>query len=216
MHTANGSTHGSTGIDLQTLTPGFADIVHDSQGVFRALLEALSRPGKVISIGDVVAETRMNTQGAITAPLSAFAALLTLADFSTPVYLQNEDASLSDAIRFHTGARLTRELSGASFAYLHDATAMPPLDAFPLGEAETPEGAATLFIRVESLTRGVPTVWRGPGILDAQEVSIAGLPDRFWKQRAALASLFPRGIDCYFVAGDELIGLPRTTQVEAH
>ena len=29
------------GIDLATLTPGFNDTVHDSQGVFRALLDAL-------------------------------------------------------------------------------------------------------------------------------------------------------------------------------
>jgi alpha-D-ribose 1-methylphosphonate 5-triphosphate synthase subunit PhnH len=212
MHTANGSSALPAGIDLQTLTLGFADTVHDSQRVFRALLDALSRPGTVVSIDAVLSESRRMPS----APLAAFAALLALADFSTPVFLQHEDAALSDAIRFHTGAPLTLDAGIASFAYLHDAATLPPLDTFSLGEAETPEAAATLFIRVESLTRGVPTVWRGPGIADAREVSIAGLPDSFWKQRAALASQFPRGIDCYFVAGGELIGLPRTTQVEAH
>ena len=212
MSLAKDSGGQPAGIDMQALPLGLADTVHDSQGVFRALLEALSRPGKLILISDVLSEAR----SVQSAPLAAFAALLAIADFSTPVFLQRHDAALSDAVRFHTGAPLTTNAASASFAYLHDAASMPPLDSFSLGEAETPEGAATLFIRVESLTRGVPTVWRGPGIQDAREVSIAGLPDGFWTQRAALASQFPRGIDCYFVTGGELIGLPRTTQVEAN
>ncbi len=41
-------------IDLATLTPSFNDTVHDSQGVFRALLNAFSRPGKIVSIDAVL------------------------------------------------------------------------------------------------------------------------------------------------------------------
>jgi alpha-D-ribose 1-methylphosphonate 5-triphosphate synthase subunit PhnH len=202
----------TTGIDLATLTPGFIDTVHDSQGVFRALLDALSRPGKIVSIDAMLPrlEQRENTQ----VPPAAYAALLALADYSTPVLLQHEHCALSDALRFHTGAPVTADCAQAVFAYLHDAGSMPPLDAFSMGEPETPESAAMLFIRVDSLVDGEPMTWRGPGIRETQAVHIGGLPASFWHERALLASEFPCGIDCYFVQGGSVIGLPRTTRVE--
>src|SRR5476649_1652777 len=200
-----------TSIDLATLTPGFADTVHDSQGVFRALLDALSRPGKIVSIDAVLPS--LNDEGAHV-PLAAYAALLALADYSTPVLLQHEHRALSDALRFHTGAPLTHDHAQAVFAYLHDAESMPPLDVFSLGDHEAPENAAMLFIRVDSLTDGTPMAWRGPGIRDSHVVHLSGVPDSFWHERALLASQFPCGIDCYFVHGGSVVGLPRTTRVE--
>jgi alpha-D-ribose 1-methylphosphonate 5-triphosphate synthase subunit PhnH len=199
-------------IDLATLTPSFIDTVHDSQEVFRALLDALSRPGKIVALHVVLPglEQQENAQ----VPLAAYAALLALADYSTPVLLQHEHRALSDALRFHTGAPVTADCGLAVFAYLHDAGSMPPLDAFSKGEPETPENAAMLFIRVDSLVDGEPMTWRGPGIRDTQTVHLSGLPASFWHERARLASQFPCGIDCYFVQGGSVMGLPRTTRVE--
>jgi alpha-D-ribose 1-methylphosphonate 5-triphosphate synthase subunit PhnH len=212
MHSANqmNGTQGSGGIDLSTLSPGFADIVHDSQSVFRALLDALSRPGRIVEID----ASLRGVPGDEPVPPAAFAALLALADYSTPVMLQRPNRALSDALRFHTGAPLTVDPAQAVFAYLHDAYSLPPLDTFSSGEPETPESSAMLLIRVESLGRGRPVSWRGPGIRETQTVCIEGLPERFWSERAALAPQFPCGIDCYLLAGSSLIGLPRTTVVE--
>ena len=207
------SAHGphSEQIDMALLMPGFGDVVHDSQGVFRALLDALARPGRIVSVESLLPGYQADANGAA---LAAFASLLALADYSTPVFVQRDDRALADALRFHAGATLTRDCAQATFAYVHDAASMPPLDAFSLGEPEAPENAATLFIRVDSLTDGAPLTWQGPGIRDASTVGIAGLPGKFWDERAALASRFPCGIDCYFVAGGSLVGLPRTTRVE--
>ena len=85
-------------------------------------------------------------------PLAAFAALLALADFSTPVHLPPECGALADAVRFHTGAPVTDDPAQAAFAYIHDAASLPPLASFSTGEPETPQDAAMLFIRVDSLT----------------------------------------------------------------
>jgi|SRR6266702_4120442 len=200
------------GIDLAMLTPGFTDTIHDSQGVFRSLLDALSRPGKIVSI-DTVVPALANEQEAHV-PLAAYAALLALADYSTPVLLQHQHRSLSDALRFHNGAPVTNDCSEAVFAYLDDPGSLPSLDEFSLGEPETPETAAMLFIRVDSLVDGMPTTWSGPGIRDSQTVRISGVPASFWHERAQPASEFPCGIDCYFVHGGSVIGLPRTTHVE--
>ncbi|CAB3793194.1 phosphonate C-P lyase system protein PhnH [Pararobbsia alpina] len=199
-------------IDLAALTPGFADTVHDSQNVFRALLDALSRPGKLVSIDAVLPGQDQHDNAHV--PLAAYAALLALADYSTPVLLQQENRALSDALRFHTGAPITVDCAQAVFAYLHDARSMLPLDGFSLGDPEAPERAAMLFIRVDSLVDGEPMTWRGPGIRDTQIVQLSGVPASFWRERAQLASQFPCGIDCYFVQGGSIIGLPRTTRVE--
>jgi alpha-D-ribose 1-methylphosphonate 5-triphosphate synthase subunit PhnH len=69
-----------------------------------------------------------------------------------------------------------------------------------------------LLIRVDSLTGGEPVVLSGPGIQHTATIAPAGLPEHFWQERAALAPLFPCGVDCYLVCGAGLIGLPRTTR----
>lgn len=214
----------SAQIALSTLTPGFADPVHDTQAVFRTLLDVLSRPGKPGTIDNVLPAARREANANeaardhpvphARADLAAFAALLALCDYSTPVWLSQPDAVLGSALRFHTGAPLVDETHEAAFAYVHDASTLPSLDSFALGDPETPEQSVTLLIRVDSLTGGTPVVLRGPGIEHTQTISPAGLPERFWHERAELAPLFPCGIDCYLVCGDTLIGLPRTTRVE--
>ncbi|OAJ53030.1 phosphonate C-P lyase system protein PhnH [Paraburkholderia ginsengiterrae] len=198
-------------IALSTLTPGFSDPVHDTQAVFRTLLDALSRPGTVGVVEDVLPEARADH-----AELAAFAALLTLCDYATPVWLAQADTALSSALRFHTGAPLVDELGQAAFAYIHDAGALPPLESFAPGTAESPEQSVTLLIRVDALTGGAPVVLSGPGIQHTATIAPVGLPERFWHERAALAPLFPCGIDCYLVCGNRLIGLPRTTQAKVN
>ncbi|WP_233836039.1 phosphonate C-P lyase system protein PhnH [Paraburkholderia sp. ZP32-5] len=201
----------SAQIALSTLTPGFADPVHDTQAVFRTLLDTLSRPGTIGLIGDVLPEPHRAR-----AEPAAFAALLTLCDYATPVWLAQPDTALASALRFHTGAPLVDTPANAAFAYLHDAEALPPLESFAPGSAESPEQSATLLIRVDALTGGEPIALRGPGIRDTATISPVGLPARFWRERATLAPLFPSGIDCYLVCGTRLIGLPRTTEAKVN
>ncbi|WP_144113361.1 phosphonate C-P lyase system protein PhnH [Paraburkholderia sp. BCC1886] len=198
-------------IALSTLTPGFADPVHDTQAVFRTLLDALSRPGTIGTVSNVLPQAR-----AARAELAAFAAMLALCDYATPVWLAQPDTALASALRFHTGAPLVDDPADAAFAYVHEADALPALESFALGAAESPEQSVTLLIRVEALAGGTPVVLSGPGIQHTVSIAPRGLPDHFWRERAALAPLFPCGIDCYLVCGATLIGLPRTTRAEVN
>lgn len=223
MNNAHTHTHAM----LEALAPGFADPVHDTQTVFRTLLDALARPGTIgvidtplpaaasaISAQSAQSQLQLQPQQHDRAGLAAFAALLALADYATPVWLAQPDDALAAALRFHADAPLADTAHEAAFAYVHDAAALPPLDAFACGTPESPEQSATVFVRVGSLTEGAPLTLRGPGIESTQTIAPAGLPARFWQERAALAPLFPCGIDFYFVCGDRLMGLPRTTRVE--
>ena len=197
-------------LSLEGLAPGFADPVHDAQAVFRVLLDALARPGTTGWI-----DTTLDASGMLAdAPSAALAALLTLGDYATPIWLQTRDDALASTLRFHTGAPLVGTAGQAAFAYIHDPAAVPAPEAFALGDPEAPDRSATVLIRVDAFEGGRSLTLSGPGIETQTTIAPIGIPEPFWHARAALAPAFPCGIDCYLVCGAAVIGIPRTTHVE--
>jgi alpha-D-ribose 1-methylphosphonate 5-triphosphate synthase subunit PhnH len=199
-------------IAIADIPAGFGDPVQDAQAAFRALLDALARPGTIVRLAPTAGDADL-ARGSSAAP-AAFAALLALSDDTTPLFLDTPDAVLASALRFHTGAPLVDAPARACFAYLHAPDAAAALDRFAAGAPDAPEQSATLFVRVDALTGGAPVRLRGPGIDGACDIAPAGLPAAFWTARAAFAPLFPCGIDVFLVCGRELLGLPRTTHAE--
>jgi alpha-D-ribose 1-methylphosphonate 5-triphosphate synthase subunit PhnH len=104
------------------LSAGFSDAVHDAQNAFRGLLDALSRPGRRVAIGNPV-------KGLALGPAMAHL-LLTLTDDDTPVWWQQSDEATTGWLRFHTGASVTAAPELAAFAVVTDAASLPPLEAF--------------------------------------------------------------------------------------
>jgi alpha-D-ribose 1-methylphosphonate 5-triphosphate synthase subunit PhnH len=193
-------------LDFARLQPGFNDPVRDAQRCYRALLDAMAHPGKIVSMPEGLPDTP---------PLGpvATAIALTLCDTDTPVWL---DAAAADAVgylAFHCGAPLASSPREALFAFIADLTALPPPDAFALGTAEFPERATTLVMTVGALTEGTGMLLRGPGIRGERRLDVAGLPSRFWVERATLGELFPRGIDLVLVSETALAAVPRSTQI---
>lgn len=193
---------------LGRLAPALADPVHDSQRVFRAILEATSHPGRLITLP-------LAPVGPGTLSLAATAVLLTLADRDTPVWLAADldTPDIQDFLRFHAGCPLVPDCGQATFAVASFAN-LPTLDGFNVGTDAFPDRAATLLLEVPALEGGPARTWRGPGIETAQEVGIAGLDGRFWSQWAGNHALFPCGIDIVFTAGSRLCALPRSIAVE--
>lgn len=183
------------------LTGGFADAPTQSARAFRAILDALSRPGTIVTV----------TGATPPAPLSQAAGLvlLTLADGTTPVHLAGatDTAALRDWITFHTGAPLVGA-SEATFA-VGEWSALSPRDRFQIGTPEYPDRAATLIVEMPHLSTQGPRL-SGPGIHDHATLS---LPET--AAFRANHALFPLGFDCIFTSGDRLAGLPRSTKVEA-
>ncbi|MES2686676.1 MAG: phosphonate C-P lyase system protein PhnH [Pseudomonadota bacterium] len=187
-----------------TLSAGFADPVHEAQAAFRAVLEALSRPGQHMAIGQPV-------KGLDLGPAMSHL-LLALTDDDTPVWWQ-QPGGAADWLRFHTGASVAAAPAHAAFAVIGDVAVMPALEAFAAGSMESPEHAATLLIEVPSLSEGPAVEWHGPGIREMQTVRLAGLPDSFWTQWQTNHAAFPQGVDIVFTCVDAVLGLPRTTRV---
>jgi alpha-D-ribose 1-methylphosphonate 5-triphosphate synthase subunit PhnH len=192
--------------DFIHLNPGFADPVRDAQACFRAVLDAMAHPGRIGQLPSAFSGAR---------PLgpAATSIALTLCDIDTRVWLDEASTAAAGYLAFHCGAPLARTPAEAGFAFVADATALPSLDSFALGTDEYPERSTTLVIEVAGLVDGSGVVLRGPGIPGEIRLGVAGLPARFWPERAALTELFPRGLDLLFVSGSRLAAVPRSTRV---
>jgi alpha-D-ribose 1-methylphosphonate 5-triphosphate synthase subunit PhnH len=192
---------------IDVTAAGFADSVGDAQLTFRAVLTALSEPGRVMRL-PVALETRLPVGPA------ALGLLLALADGDTPLWLDEAAAPAASYLRFHTGAPVLRHPGAARFALVADARHCPPLDAFELGSEEYPDRSATLIIEVSHLAEGGGLILSGPGIPERRGLAVDGLPHCFRAAWAANRALFPRGLDVLLTCGDRLAGLPRSVALE--
>jgi alpha-D-ribose 1-methylphosphonate 5-triphosphate synthase subunit PhnH len=193
---------------VSDIAAGLADPAHDSQRLFRAVLDAFSHPGRIVRLPEPP-----DAAGPLSRAATAF--LLTLVDRDTPLWLAPafDRPPVRDFVRFHTGAPIVAHPADALFAVLAP-DQMPPLDDFPIGTDPYPDRSATLVIELPSLVGGAQRWWRGPGIEARQAVALAGLSDSFWNEWAANRALFPCGVDLVFAAGFDLIALPRSIAVE--
>jgi alpha-D-ribose 1-methylphosphonate 5-triphosphate synthase subunit PhnH len=194
---------------IAELPPGFADKVLSAQSSFRAVMDAMARPGQLLRIAAA-------TEGP--APLMPATAgiALTLFDHDTPIWLDPLMASSNTVarwIRFHTSAPIVQDPAICSFALIADAAALPAFDRFAFGSDEYPDRSTTLIVQVESLADGAALELRGPGIDGVATlraaIDAADLIDRL----SINATLFPRGIDLILVAGDTIAAIPRTTRL---
>jgi alpha-D-ribose 1-methylphosphonate 5-triphosphate synthase subunit PhnH len=181
------------------LTPGFADPVAGAQACFRAVLDAMARPGRVMSVAGVSAP----------APLcdAAAAVLLTLVDHETPLWLDPDAEAARSWIAFHTGAPSSDD---PAFVL---ALSLPDLAALLAGTDEMPETSATVILQVAALGSGRRLVLEGPGLRRATELRVDGLPADFVSIWQRNHGLFPRGVDLILCAGRSLTALPRSVSV---
>ena len=125
----------------------FADPVLTAQSAFRAIMDAVARPGTVRSMAGWLSAP---------APLSpgAAAIAMTLFDQDTPVWLDHWLAAVPEVgawLRFHTGAAVVAESCRSAFASFPIPAQLPPFDAFQLGTPEYPDRSTTLVLQVDMI-----------------------------------------------------------------
>lgn len=186
---------------------GFDDPVFQAQAVFRALMDAMARPGTVHDLPVSIAPPAPLGQG-------SGAVALAMCDPDTPVWLGEgaDSESVRAWLSFQCGAPVVLGAERSAFAFARGADT-PALDVFALGTQEYPDRSTTLVVEVAALEGGVRLKLEGPGIDDQRMVDPIGLPEDFVAQRAANRALFPRGVDVVLVAGLRMMALPRSTVV---
>lgn len=184
--------------------PGFADPAIESQACFRALLDAMSRPGTIVAAGPGLDPPE---------PLhrSTAAALLTLVDGDAPLWLDPALASAAGWVAFHCAAVAAPQHT----AIFVCAASLPTLAGLHGGTNLAPEESATVILQAAAIGEGTGYVLSGPGIETTTMLRVAGLPDDFAAQWAVNGAGYPRGVDLVLSSGDRLCALPRTCQVRA-
>lgn len=171
----------------------------EAQRTFRAVLDALARPGTrraLPPVGDVPA---------------ALLPVLALADLDTPVSVLGHEG-WGDALTTATSAPVG-PLGAARLVAALRPLAAGEFAALRTGSAAAPEDAALVALAVPGLDGGRRLRLSGPGIPGSRTVAPRGLPPDLITARAATA--FPAGPDLLLVAPDgAVIGLPRSTHVE--
>ena len=201
--------------DLTALAAGFSNESLGSQAVFRAVLQALSHPGRWV-------EVPHDAQHPTVGSAAGAAALLALLDSDCAVWLSPAllAGGAGQWLRFHTGCALVADAAAARFVWLAYGDQMPPLATLAQGSDIYPDQSATCVIDVQGIRSpadATATGWtlRGPGIQGATTLQVQGLPSDFEHQWAANQAVFPCGVDVLLCAGHQVVGLPRTTHLSA-
>jgi len=196
-----------------TLISGFENPVLDSLRNFRQLSDVLARPGKVAELPKLI-----GPQGIYK---TSFSILLTLLDTKSSVYLSEEYRvdSVMKNLAFHCNCSYDVSANKADFALVNGAN---PIDVnqFNAGCARDPHQSTSLVIEIDAIAVSEEEVFdtkfvlSGPGIQSQQTVSLKGLHASFVDYLTHRTHAFPTGLDMFFMTGDKVMAIPRTTHVK--
>ncbi len=188
---------------------GFDNAVLAGQAVFRALMDAMARPGTVQPVAALA------TPPGLLSPVAG-AVALALCDHDTPLWFDprlEADGNVKAWLAFHCGAPHAHTPADAHFALVSSPGDLIALENFAQGSQEYPDRSTTLILQIESPTGGGELVLEGPGIKDRNVIAPTPMPRHFleqWKQNNAR---FPRGVDLVLAGRHAIVCLPRTTRI---
>jgi alpha-D-ribose 1-methylphosphonate 5-triphosphate synthase subunit PhnH len=219
------------------MLPAFASPVFDSQRTFRELLQAMARPAAprllpvlppapapispaamaiVLTLCDATTSVWLQRPTDEAVRHVRFHAGLRIveqpheADFA----VITDAASMPPLDAFAHGDLRYPDRSASLIVQVSS------MNASPCSQGEAGRGRSDASSSQDRLTPPQPSpasrggsAFVGPGIRDAQSLVIDGLPNDFWRQRAALSAQLPLGIDLFFVAAQHVVALPRTTRL---
>ena len=194
------------------LKPGFADPVTSAQEVFRQILEALSRPGRIARLSrDFEAPQPLD--------LATASICLSLVDVDTPIWIAPElhSAEAEAFLKFHCGCPIVQNPAEAQFAIVLG-DQLPELSTFNQGDQAYPETSTTVIVQAAHLdetaagTAQQTLTLTGPGIEAEHVFSVSGLR-KFTEDWTDNRALFPCGVDLILTADNALVGLPRTVAI---
>lgn len=189
--------------------------VHDTQFIYRQLLDAFARPGQISSIELISA--KLMPLSPLQAMVTCFAMTLFDGEVSFSVDMKDQE-ELEAYVRQQTFSRI-QPASDADYVIAKGSMGEDQIQALlsklKKGTLLRPEDGATVFVHVDGLGSGTEeSCWTltGPGIQDACILCVQGLSKAWIEERAKLTAEYPLGIDMVlFTEGGLLTAIPRTT-----
>lgn len=189
------------------------DLVHDVQAVFRNVLDAMSRPGKIVSLEQLKGKNDLDVPTYDITLLT----ILTLLDAEVTFHVipANENQVI-EKIAGYTLAKHTAIQEADFILALENATEKEIIEAMKKSKKGTltdPHEAATWIIETTLDTSETGVRLTGPGI--KEEAELHTLPASIWQVRNEAVVEFPLGIDLILTDPDfQIACVPRTTRAE--
>ncbi len=178
----------------------------EEQATFRALLDAMARPGTVHSL-----PPRRIEDGEWGGALLVLQALL---DHEVTFHVLNEQSLIHEQLLRRTGAR-SAPLGQADFVLASGDAAIAAVEDAREGGFEEPERSATVVLLADSIgDGGVALTLSGPGIESTSTLPFAGLPVAAFEVLRGRTVTFPQGVDVILVdTAGHVAAVPRSTRI---
>lgn len=189
------------------------DVVHDSQYVFRTVLDCMSRPGTIKNLHEVT----KNALPIANCFRSTLVTAITLLDSETSFYVIDPEAEKLEElfIAFTRAKKLS--IQQADFIIITERALQSSLEEAFLkaskGTLANPHESATIIMETEQVKLGGNLLMKGPGIENMEDVTISNF--QRWIEHRQLANIeFPLGIDMIIVDSESnVLCIPRTTRL---
>lgn len=196
------------------------DAVHDTQQIYRKLLDCMARPGKLNSIEPFVQS--LEHGDLFPKPLLSLAYTLVDREVSFHV-ISDQTENIQKNIHWQTFSPYA-DLHEADYVFIGKQLSNDEIGELMkklmIGTLEDPHISATVLIAVNALAEVPGDGWKlrltGPGIQGVKDIYIDGLPCAWIAERNKLTSEFPLGIDMILTTDTgDMIAIPRTTVIES-
>lgn len=173
------------------------------QQIFRQLMSAFAYPGRCQTL------TTGNQGDSMLGDPALIRVLAALLD--TEVGLADPDGLVTadDSLRLEA-RRMEAERAHFVLARGERAPDFQPC----LGTLESPEGGATVILRVRKLGVGARLLLKGPGIQGQTAFAVTGLDPAWLAARDTWNASFPMGVDLLLVDDTQVAAIPRTTRIQ--
>ena len=202
---------------MATVNLSTFDFVHDIQSIYRHLLDAMARPGKIVNIKHACRKTAPPSSFSKTMAGLAFTLLDTEVHFFVDA---DEPLSAVEFLRKNTYSHFT-SVDRADFLFIDRLLQTREIEELmrrvKKGTLQNPHQSATIFISVDELGkgRGIRYVLKGPGIRSENELFVVGLDRKWISERKRVNDEYPMGVDIVLVTPQgDLVALPRTTSLK--
>jgi len=189
--------------------PAF-DLIFDSQRIFRALLDAMANPGRIVTLPEIDIEP----PGANRYPLLL---LMTLLDHEVSFcVLGGAHTQVTEYLKTNTGGKESR-LENSDFILVYGGSSHGLIQRARVGTLEYPDESATVIYDAGSIgddRGGVLLELSGPGIADKRMIGASGIEENEIEDVLAMQD-YPLGLDLIFSdRAGRMVCIPRSTTVE--